>query len=219
MKKTKLLENIIELFWIFTLGCFAGFIIETALVIYEGHYEVRKGLIYGPFIPVYGIGMLAYHIILSNIKLEKLNKITKIFIVFIITAILGGITEYICSFLQEKLFGIISWNYSERRFNLDGRTSLFHSTCWGILGVLYYLLVIPIVKKLRYLEKKKAIKIVSAVCILLMAYNILISMWAVHRQFERRNNIQAKNEIDIYLDEKYPDDYLKAIFIHAEERN
>ena len=44
-------------------------------------------------------------------------------------------------------------------------------------------------------------------------------MWAVHRQFERRNNIQAKNEMDIYLDEKYPDDYLKAIFIHAEEKN
>ena len=42
--------------------------------LYEGNYEVRKGLIYGPFIPVYGIGMLAYHIILSNMKLEKFNK-------------------------------------------------------------------------------------------------------------------------------------------------
>ena len=218
MNKTKILENILELFWVFTFGCFAGYAIETTLVIYEGNYEVRKGLIYGPFIPVYGIGMLAYHIILSNMKLEKFNKYIRILIVFVVTTILGGLTEYMCSFMQEKLFGIISWDYSNRNFNLDGRTSLFHSICWGILGVLYYLLIIPIINRFNKVLKKRTVKIISIICIVLMSYNILISTIAVHRQYERRNDIKAKNEIDKYLDRKYSDEYLKAIYIHAEER-
>lgn len=52
--------------------------------------------------------------------------------IFLVTAILGGVTEYIGSYAQEKLFGTISWDYSHLPFNLNGRTSLLHCTYWGI---------------------------------------------------------------------------------------
>ena len=75
---------IIKLFWLFVIGSFAGYIFETIITICQGHYEVRKGLIYGLFIPVYGIGLVAYHIVLSNIKFNKLSKWKRIIAVFFI---------------------------------------------------------------------------------------------------------------------------------------
>ena len=67
-----------------------------------------------------------------------------------------GITEYVSSYVQEKAFGTISWDYSHLMFNLNGRTSLMHCTYWGIAGIMYVTLVVPLLKKLR--EKIEKIK-------------------------------------------------------------
>ena len=56
----------IKLFWIFILGSFFGYIVETiyAYIISGGHFVVRQGLVYGPFIQVYGLGAMIYYILL-----------------------------------------------------------------------------------------------------------------------------------------------------------
>ena len=100
MNKNKLREELTILFWIFIIGSIAGFIFEITVVFFQkGHFELRQGLIYGPFIPVYGIGAILYYVVLNKIKLK--NKLQ----IFLITMLLGGLTEYLCSFMQEKLFG------------------------------------------------------------------------------------------------------------------
>ena len=99
MKEKNVKKELTILFWVFIIGSIAGFIFEVIVVFFQkGHFELRQGLIYGPLIPVYGIGAMVYYIILSNIKIK--NK----FYIFVITMILGGITEYLCSFIQEKVF-------------------------------------------------------------------------------------------------------------------
>ena len=121
MNKDKIREELTILFWIFIIGSIAGFIFEITVVFFQkGYFELRQGLIYGPFIPVYGIGAMLYYVVLNKIKLK--NKLQ----IFLITMLLGGLTEYLCSFTQEKLFGTISWDYSYLPFNINGRTSLLH---------------------------------------------------------------------------------------------
>ena len=98
MKEKNVKKELTILFWSFIIGSIAGFIFEVTVVFFQkGHFELRQGLIYGPFIPVYGIGAMCYYIVLSKIK----NKVQ----IFLITMVLGGITEYLCSFIQEKAFG------------------------------------------------------------------------------------------------------------------
>ena len=93
MEKKNLIKELIIVFWLFIIGSILGYIFEMIVVLFQkGYFESRQGLIYGPFTPVYGIGAIIYYLILNNIK--KDNKIK----IFFITAILGGITEYICSF-------------------------------------------------------------------------------------------------------------------------
>ena len=108
MRKKDVLNEAIIIFWLFIIGSVLGYIFEMIVVLFQkGHFEVRQGLLYGPFIPVYGIGAVVYYITFKLIKTD--NKVK----VFLIAMILGGITEYICSFVQEKVFGSLSWTFKK----------------------------------------------------------------------------------------------------------
>ena len=114
--------------------------------------------------------------------------------------ILGGITEYLCSFLQEKIFGTVSWDYSYWIFNINGRTTLIHCTYWGIAGILYISYIEPLIPKINELINKNLTKILAASLAVFMIFNITISSMAALRQKERNDNIAPQNKIDEFLD-------------------
>ena len=207
MNNKKLKDEIILLFWLFIIGSIAGFIYEVTIVFFQkGHFELRQGLIYGPFIPVYGIGVMIYYIVLSKIKTK--NKV----LIFLITMLLGGVTEYVCSFIQEKAFGTISWDYSYLPFNINGRTSLLHCIYWGIGGVLYITFVEPWINNISKKINIKFIKLITIIISIFIIFDITITWKAAERQTERKNNMGPENHIDLFLDKYYPDEYMDRIF-------
>lgn len=207
MKEKNVKKELTILFWVFIIGSIAGFIFEVIVVFFQkGHFELRQGLIYGPFIPVYGIGAMCYYIVLSKTKIK--NKIQ----IFLITMILGGITEYLCSFIQEKAFGTISWDYSYLPFNINGRTSLLHCIYWGIGGVLYITYIDPFLNKMIDKTNIKAFDLITIILSIFIIFDISISWMAADRQTERKNNIEPENRLDIFLDKNYPDEYMNRIF-------
>ena len=65
----KVKRTAIKIFWVFIIGSILGCILETIVgTVSSRSFQLRKGLIYGPFIPVYGIGLVIYYLIISNIK-------------------------------------------------------------------------------------------------------------------------------------------------------
>lgn len=207
MKEKNVKKELTILFWVFIIGSIAGFIFEVIVVFFQkGHFELRQGLIYGPFIPVYGIGAMCYYIVLSKTKIK--NKIQ----IFLITMILGGITEYLCSLIQEKAFGTISWDYSYLPFNINGRTSLLHCIYWGIGGVLYITYIDPFLNKMIDKTNIKAFDLITIILSIFIIFDISISWMAADRQTERKNNIEPENRLDIFLDKNYPDEYMNRIF-------
>ena len=207
MKEKNVKKELTILFWVFIIGSIAGFIFEVIVVFFQkGHFELRQGLIYGPFIPVYGIGAMCYYIVLSKIKIK--NKVQ----IFLITMILGGITEYLCSFIQEKAFGTISWDYSYLPFNINGRTSLLHCIYWGIGGVLYITYIEPLLNKMIDKTNMKAFDLITIILSIFIVFDISISWMAADRQTERKNDIEPQNHLDLFLDKNYPDEYINRIF-------
>ena len=207
MKDKNVKKELTILFWVFIIGSIAGFIFEVTVVFFQkGHFELRQGLIYGPFIPVYGIGAMCYYIVLSKIKIK--NKVQ----IFLITMILGGITEYLCSLIQEKAFGTISWDYSYLPFNINGRTSLLHCIYWGIGGVLYITYIEPLLNKMIDKTNMKAFDLITIILSIFIVFDISISWMAADRQTERKNDIEPQNHLDLFLDKNYPDEYMNRIF-------
>lgn len=199
--------NFYKLFWIFIIGCVIGVIIETVVCYSKsGIIESRKGLIYGPFSPVYGFGAVVF-----TILLYKIRNISSVFI-FIISAVAGGAFEFFCSWIQEVFLGTISWEYSDLPVNFQGRTNLMYSMCWGVLGMVFIKHIYPFIS--RQLEKipNKTGVILSWVLFVFMVFNFLISCCAVRRYVQRNYDIPAKNEFQRFIDNTYTDEYLKKVY-------
>ena len=212
VKKETISQKKIKIFWIFLIGSVIGYIVEMIVgLVQNGHFVSRQGLLYGPFIQVYGLGLAVYYIVISKIKDRNCIKI------FFLSMLLGGIIEYLFSFFQEKFFGTISWDYSNLPFNINGRTSLLHCIYWGIGGVLFVKLILPFVHKINIYYKNKYFKILTAFLMTFILFDITMSSLAGARQLERRKNIPADGYVDVFFDTYYTNEKLEQIYSNAKE--
>ena len=212
--KENVIQKLTKIFWIFLIGSILGYGIEMIVgLVQNGRFVSRQGLLFGPFIQVYGVGLVAYYLVISNIKKKSYIKI------FFITMLLGGIVEYLFSYLQETWFGTISWDYSNLLFNIHGRTSLLHCLYWGIGGVLFVRFILPLIRNLNGWCKNTNFRYVTAFLVLFITFDIVMSGMAGSRQLERKNNIAANGYIDNFFDEYYPDEKLEQIYSNAKTVN
>ena len=206
MKKEKYINQSIKIFWVFIIGSIIGYIVEMIVgFVQNGHFVSRQGLLFGPFAQVYGLGILAYYLIVPKIKGGYIK-------IFFVTMILGGIVEYLCSYFQELLFGTISWDYSHLWFNINGRTSLLHCTYWGIGGILFMKFIIPFINKMDKIIKNTYFRTATALFIIFMLFNISVSSMAAMRQDERNREIAASSNIDMFFDKYYSDEVMNTIY-------
>lgn len=196
-----------KLFYLFVIGSFIGTILETIWAFcVDGHFEMRVGMVYGPFIPVYGGG--ACFLTAALYKLYKLNDT----LVFVISAFVGAGFEYFCSWLQEQIFGTVSWDYSDTPFNLDGRTNLMYALIWGFLGLVWVRYLYPWTAKLIEKIPKRAGAIITTFLIVFMAFNGFVSVTATARWTHRTEGVPASNSFEEYLDEKFDNEKMEFLF-------
>ena len=201
-----------KLFWIFLVGCVIGCLVEMLwCYLNEGFFESRQGLIYGPFSTVYGLGAVLFTLVMYRFKHSSS------FIIFLVSAVVGALFEYVCSWVQEMAFGTVSWEYSNEPLNLNGRTSLSFAVMWGVLGLVFMKHVLPFLE--RHIERLpvKAGTIITWILIVLMVLDIVISAAAVRRQTDRHNGVPSTNIITEFLDNHYPDSFLKLIYPNMEQ--
>ena len=98
------------LFWSY---CFLGWVWESLLVSLEQRRWINRGFLYGPWIPIYGFGAL---IILFTTEPFRSSAL----LVFFSGTASSTALEYLTGRAMEKLFQVRYWDYSKRRFNVDG---------------------------------------------------------------------------------------------------
>lgn len=198
--------SLYKLFWTFFLFSMLGYVFEvTVQFLYSGAFENHQGLIYGPFSQIYGLGATVAVLLYPRLH----RKSTAFIYAFCVFG--GGLFEYVCSLSQEMLFGSTSWNYSWMKFNIHGRTNLLYSLIWGVFGVLIIKYIYPGLSKLLDRLTGRRAALVTWIAFTLMLGNVLITAAAARRQYERYLEIPATNKLQIFLDEKYPDSYLKKL--------
>ncbi len=201
-----------KLFYLFVIGSFLGTIFETVWALFaEGHFELRVGMVYGPFIPVYGGG--ACFLTIALYKLYKLSDT----LIFLISAVVGAGFEYFCSWFQETMFGTVSWDYSDTPFNLDGRTNLMYALIWGLLGLVWVRYLYPLAAKLIEKIPKRTGVIITAFLLLFMIYNSAISIYATQRWTNRSDGVPAQNRFEEYLDRSFDDKRMEMLFPHMKD--
>ncbi len=201
-----------KLFWIFMIGNVVGCVLETiyALVLPPHHFELRVSVVFGPFILVYGFGAVAITLFLYKMYNQKDS------LIFIASMVIGAAFEYLCSFLQQSMFGTVSWEYSDSPLNVGGRTNLMYAFFWGVLGLVWVKDLYPVLA--RWIQKiPKKVGCPLTVCVaVFMAADMALSAGAVYRQSQRVNSIPATNAVQAFFDAYFPDNVLKLVYPHME---
>lgn len=122
------LNLISKYFILFMIYSFAGWVMETAWVSYCNKKIVDRGFLIGPYCPIYGSGALLIILFLDKFAFNPI-------VLFIMTTIVCGILEYFASWYMEKVFKARWWDYSDRKFNINGRICLRNLIAFGIMGI------------------------------------------------------------------------------------
>lgn len=171
----------------------------------EISWVTKRGLIYGPFAQIYGIGAVLIYLIFCS-KERKWYKN------FLYGCLLGGGYEYAMSFIQEKIWGTISWDYSNDFLNIAGRTSVPFMLFWGLLILAFIYLLYPLICKIY---EKIPIEKASILAILIFAFfvfDISITFVATARQTARHNGEAPRTFIGEFCDKHYTDEYLSKMY-------
>lgn len=174
--------NFFNLFWIFVIACVVGLIGEVIwhmVVVDPGHYQDRAGLLYGPFSPIYGVGA-----VLMTMALNRFHD-KNFILIFLVAAVIGGAFEFFVSWFFETAFGIVAWDYSDQPLNIDGRTDAFFMCMWGICGLVWVKLIMPIMLKVVNLIPWNWRYGVTVVCAALMLVDCVLSLAAFDCWYQR----------------------------------
>lgn len=85
----------------------------------------KRGFLNGPLCPIYGHGALLVLLVMGNRWNSPIAT-------FLVGMVLTSAVEYVTSYAMEKLFHMRWWDYSRRRFNLNGRVCLLNSLLFGL---------------------------------------------------------------------------------------
>lgn len=130
--------------FIFLLGAILGWIIE----VFYRHFASKKGewvnpgFCVGPWLPIYGFGLLVIFIIvlIGNIIFVDETTTSKI-VLFIFISICMTILELIAGIVMLKIFKMRLWDYRNEFLNFKGYICLKFSIFWALLGAIYYFLL------------------------------------------------------------------------------
>lgn len=138
----------------FFLYSVVGYLFETIFMLLSSR-NGNSGYLYGPWTPVYGLGIILI-IIISNFVFKniKKNKIIQSIIIFLWISTALTIIEWIGGITIEYLFHVTFWNYSKFPLSMGKYVAIEISVIWGILSLVFiYILKKPSDKVVHIIPK------------------------------------------------------------------
>ena len=192
------MQNLIYLFMSFMIYSFLGFIVETIYVWILDKKFQNRGFLIGPVLPIYGFGCILITLLLSPYKAHPI-------ILFCMSIIICSVLEYLTSYLLEKIFNARWWDYSNRKYNINGRICLETLIPFGIGGSIICYLVDPNIQKLIRLVPYNIVIIISIVLAILMITDTLLSIKTISsvknkiKKGIRDNTIEIKEKVKDFI--------------------
>ena len=161
-------QHLPQIVIIFALISFGGWVYETIYCsVVEGEFT-KRGFLFGPTCPIYGIGALAVWLVLGQIS----NPI----IVFIIGAVLATVIEYSTGLFLERRFKKKWWDYSMFKFNLHGRICPQASAVFGAFSVTSVFVLVPTMLNILMIFSKHTVSVVAFIVVTLYFLDTVASL-------------------------------------------
>lgn len=165
--KKQRIDRLCYIFLIFLTGCLVGWAYEEVFYwITEGMLR-NRGILYGPWLPIYGIGALGIY------ALKPVKKYPVL--LFFLCAAVTGIVEYIIGFAGIHLFGMRLWDYRELFLNLDGIICLRSVMNFAVMGLVFHYILEPATERIVGKLPLQSVRTVCLVLLLLFSADCILS--------------------------------------------
>src|SRR5574344_2167877 len=171
--------NIAMLFMLFITYSIIGWCMEVTCKLIELKKFINRGFLIGPYCPIYGWGCILITVLLNKYMKDPL-------VLFVMAIVICSILEYFTSYFMEKIFKARWWDYSRRKFNINGRICLETMIPFGILGCVMILVFNPIVFSFLKLFSKNILIIISIITFIILIVDYVASTCII---FNFRNTI------------------------------
>jgi uncharacterized membrane protein len=168
----------------FTFYSVAGWLGESAWCSARSRRLVNRGFLAGPCCPVYGLGALAVLAVAGSVKAYPA-------VVFLAAAVAAAVLEYATGWFLETVFRSRWWDYSDRRFNLRGRTCLAHALVFGALGLAAVYVAQPVVAPAVAGLGAQTQQVAAGVALALMAFDLTYTLVSWTGLLERAEGLKA----------------------------
>ena len=164
-------DRLCYLFLVFLTGCLVGWIYEEIFYwITEGMLR-NRGLLYGPWLPIYGVGALGIY----AMKPAKKHPVLLFFLCVAVT----GIVEYIIGYIGIQFFGMRLWDYRGLFWNIDGIICFRSVVSFALMGLVFHYCLEPAAE--RVVQKLPSGAVWTACLVLLLTFGVDCILSALFR--------------------------------------
>lgn len=198
------MENLYRIFLLFIIYSFIGWIMEVIVKFVEKKRFINRGFLIGPLCPIYGYGAILILLLLRPYK-------RSVILLFFMAILICSFLEYMTSFVMEKLFKTRWWDYSNVKYNINGRICLNTMLPFGVLGVVVFFIVNPFIKYLLSFISNDVLKIVAILLFAMYLIDNIITFFIINKYRDSITNIEKDSTEEIV---KIREKFMKRGFLY-----
>ncbi len=190
--------NLSMIFILFMFYSFIGWIMEIIFTLYKDKTLVNRGFLMGPYCPIYGSGCILIILLLNKYVNDPLA-------LFVMSMVICSILEYMSSYIMEKLFKARWWDYSDRKFNINGRICLETLIPFGLLGCFLMYVINPFISNVLLSIPSGILNVLAIILLIIFivdiitSYSIITKIHLSTRQIVMDNTEEITNKVREYV--------------------
>ncbi len=180
-------------FLVFFIFSILGYFSEIIYCYIMDGKIVNRGFLYGPYCPIYGVGAVFILFLLKDYLRDPI-------VLFVFSMIICSAIEYIASYIMEKLFNNKWWDYSNKKYNINGRVCLFNSVLFGLGGLVSVYFLFPLINRFLKLINNTLLEYLAVIFLILFIIDLIITISQINK-FNKQLAIinKIKNDMKIKI--------------------
>ncbi|MCR5748277.1 MAG: putative ABC transporter permease [Lachnospiraceae bacterium] len=176
----------------FMFFSFLGWVYECIYCTFKSKHWENRGFLFGPVCPIYGFSIVVAMFLFGHVPLLKQGYASPVWLVFIICALGSAVVEYSTSYILERIFHAVWWDYSEVPLNINGRICVPATCGFGIAGVFIVRYILPAVNSIPMDDHQLFNEFLSLVLMLILGIDIAVTVASLSDMLSRMEAMQEE---------------------------
>ncbi len=175
------------LFVLYFIYSFIGYVVEVLKVSYSKHRWIfSRGYLVGPYLPIFGVAAVLMVYFLQIYQSDVL-------VLFTMSLTICCLLEYFTSLILEKIYNLRWWDYSYKKYHINGRVCLENGILFGIAGVVLVRYMHPFFVSILQMLSPHTMIVLGIILAVIMGTDFLLSTTVI---LQIKNELQDVNERD-----------------------